>query len=437
MNKIIINSLKSIFVIFLAGMCALIIFMLMNLDKTTKVWQRTAKASSQKEKVYKIAEVVEKSNSSPRIMDRKSDGGYQYDPVPSDEIIATEDTNSTESGIEKDEVDQADSTDNDDNGIIVDNTELQNTKDNQSNTDSELDPKKALEAYIESSELSDAVSDKEKTDNDILFQENPVPMPKDDLFSGVLDPTAKQEASSSNQERLLSDNAETADAINSDVLTKPIKNPFDKENALIGVEDNEIAINPDATLEEEVINMDTPNLDNTASNPDVPDIKDLNAMLDAIEEEMNNETDNNDTAIDEVTQQLALPKELLETIDTQGIVTNKKPGIIPVKPTDNNEISSTNDNPLLNTGINLQSKDFTCHFEHNINMVERNEVFALTLRPASMIGKPISMRIKKDLELYQYLNMSLEDIDSYPSEFSILKHFCRTMTVQKSVIEDY
>lgn len=87
--------------------------------------------------------------------------------------------------------------------------------------------------------------------------------------------------------------------------------------------------------------------------------------------------------------------------------------------------------------INLENKDFNCHFKHSINMVEKTEIFKLTLTPMSETQPPINMQVKKDLQLYQYLNMNLENTDNYPSEFALLKNFCKTIIVEKSVSEDY
>ncbi len=152
---------------------------------------------------------------------------------------------------------------------------------------------------------------------------------------------------------------------------------------------------------------------------------------------------------------LSLPPELFDVPTLNSNVTQEA-GIIPTdtimgtrqRQSNNKNIDTIENKPVQQPAepqpiptrpkaINLENKDFKCYFKHFINMVEKTEIFKLTLTPMSQTQQPIKMQVKKDLQLYQYLNMSLENTDNYPSEFAVLKNFCKTITVEKSVSEDY
>ncbi len=164
-----------------------------------------------------------------------------------------------------------------------------------------------------------------------------------------------------------------------------------------------------------------------------------------------------DTIPDAINQaigdKLSLPPELFDVSTLHG-TPKQETGIIPTDTImgtrrGNNKNIYTIENkpvqqpaeqqqiPTTPQAINLENKDFKCHFKHLINMVEKTEIFKLTLTPMSQTEQPINMQVKKNLQLYQYLNMSLENTDNYPSEFAVLKNFCKTIIVEKSVSEDY
>lgn len=87
--------------------------------------------------------------------------------------------------------------------------------------------------------------------------------------------------------------------------------------------------------------------------------------------------------------------------------------------------------------IDLSQSEFNCVFHHEIDTQNRLETFKLSLNPKDQSKQSLLMQVQRPMMLYKYLNQSLEQIDHYPSEFSVLRHFCQSMIVKKSVIEDF
>ena len=77
-----------------------------------------------------------------------------------------------------------------------------------------------------------------------------------------------------------------------------------------------------------------------------------------------------------------------------------------------------------------------CHFEHVIDAHQMSEQFRLTVMPPT--GQtPLKMQMERDLSLQKFLTMKMDEIDGYPDAFSSLSVFCKDMTVDKRLIENY
>ncbi len=293
-------------------------------------------------------------------------------------------------------------------------------------------------------------------------------LPEDDFFS-VIDPKDNKEITKKSNDLFLDsepmdnglETSTTPSVIDNNALTKSLKKLPNDADADID----------DIILEDNLDDIVTQKKD-TPKNSDIPFLTDITKednqeknnnnpeeILSIIEDSLVN-NDKKDISLTEdminnkIGNQLSLPDELF-TISKQNNAQKQTTGIKPDKnyfdtsrtntpqdtvmlPTDQpNSDKEPENNMPENNMIDLEDQNFSCQFDHFINTVDRTEMFTLVLTPEQSGQKPIRMQIKKNLELYQYLNMSLENIDNYPSEFSVLRHFCKTMTVKKSVSEDF
>lgn len=239
----------------------------------------------------------------------------------------------------------------------------------------------------------------------------PNPLPKDDFFDN-LDPKDSDELKD-NKPKAILDNSLEPDIMGNDSLTEAIKKTNDGESLEIDM--NEI--------QSDEINLDTQNLVDKETQEAI-----LNA-IDILDREEAQKQSKQDPILDKLGSQLVLPGNLITQISRHSAATNKKPGFITV-PYNNPQAPSV---PIMD----LTDKNFECHFQHNINTVQKFEAYTLTLIPKTSMQQPIKMKITKELEVYKYLNTNLEDVNGYPAEFSVLRHFCKSMTVQKSVVEGY
>jgi hypothetical protein len=330
----------------------------------------------------------------------------------------------------------------------------------------EKDPEKVLDSYL------NGTPEIEKQTSDNNGVNNTKKLPKTDIFS-VIDPKDKQEKSKNLQSDNPLVNSEPKNIKTNDELTTEIENLLDKDVDIVdkgtdidAIEatlppasppkenTNQAKINPESDMPSA---LDTTDIADEQKNTTASD--DIISSIDTLISE-NNAKDLTDSVPDALQDKLSLPSKSFE-ISRLSTSTTEETGIIPTDNIMEENPSRNQDIPIIQDKektqdtkvslkqpdeeadadtkkiIDLENQDFNCRFEHSIDTVEQTEIFKLMLMPILQTQKPIKMQVKQKLQLYQYLNMDLEDIDNYPSEFSVLRHFCKTMTVQKSVSEDY
>lgn len=415
------NNKKIIYPVFLGIICAFLLYFISNPQKLKKIFNDYGIIKSYQSVLAKIGHKQKKPSSEVNAFDDDKETetaqneaiSYKEEKKQEDEAtINLQDKTTLKKENEPDRINVDELLQTDDEA----NLEEQEKKTPElvnKNAEKELDD--YMKTLPESSVIEDADYDFAEEDS---TAQNPdgakkaqeelnktQKLSKDDFFS-VIDPKDDKEITKKSDEFLLDEEPQEGDIDMS--MTPPVVDDS-KLLETTNEDDNRDKIIP---LDSDIKQLEK-EMQNDEILPHNNALSDINIdKKEEIENPLEIQEDNSDFM-----GKLALPDELFDI--SKSSEENSK---------DNNNASQ---------GIILKDKNFNCRYEHEINTIEESETFKLSLIPLVDNQKPIIMQIKQKMELYQYLNMDLENIDNYPSEFSVLRHFCKTMIVTKSVSEDF